>query len=92
MKMTAKGLHMMAEEKGMFSQRFEGGVPAKVVSWFGYAAFLASAFALAGCVTINIYFPAAAAEKAADRIIDEVWQLKEGGAPVTVKPAPEEKK
>ena len=36
----------------------------------------------AGCVTINIYFPAAAAEKAADRIIDEVWQLK-GGAPAT---------
>lgn len=30
----------------------------------------------ASCVTINIYFPAAAAEKAADRIIDEVWQLK----------------
>jgi hypothetical protein len=30
----------------------------------------------AACVTINIYFPAAAAEKAADRIIDEVWQLK----------------
>ena len=25
------------------------------------------------CVTINVYFPAAAAEKAADRIIDEVW-------------------
>ena len=34
----------------------------------------------AGCVTINIYFPAAAAEKAADRIIDEVWQLKGGAA------------
>lgn len=33
------------------------------------------AAALAACVTINIYFPAAAAEKAADRIIDEVWQL-----------------
>ncbi len=33
--------------------------------------------ASAGCVTINIYFPAAAAEKAADRIIDEVWQLRE---------------
>ena len=30
-----------------------------------------------GCVTINIYFPAAAAEAAADRIIDEVWQLRE---------------
>ncbi len=33
---------------------------------------------LAGCVTINVYFPAASAEKAADRIIDEVWQLKPG--------------
>ena len=37
---------------------------------------------LIGCVTINIYFPAAAAERAADRIIDEVWQLK----PDAVKP------
>jgi len=35
----------------------------------------------AGCVTINIYFPAAAAEKAADKIIDEVWQLKPGAKP-----------
>ena len=33
---------------------------------------------LTACVTINIYFPAAAAEKAADKIIDEVWQLKQG--------------
>ena len=45
---------------------------------------VAGAFALVvlltfeGCVTINIYFPAAAAEKAADKIIDEVWQLKPG--------------
>lgn len=37
---------------------------------------LASVLLLQGCVTINIYFPAAAAEKAADKIIDEVWQLK----------------
>jgi uncharacterized protein YdbL (DUF1318 family) len=29
--------------------------------------------ALAACVTINVYFPAAAAEKAADRIIEDVW-------------------
>ncbi len=28
---------------------------------------------LGACVTINVYFPAAAAEQAADRIIDEVW-------------------
>ncbi|WP_018229934.1 hypothetical protein [Methyloversatilis universalis] len=40
-----------------------------------YALLIAAAM-LSGCVTINIYFPAAAAEKAADRIIDEVWQLK----------------
>lgn len=35
------------------------------------------AASLSACVTINIYFPAAAAEKAADKIIDEVWQLKD---------------
>ena len=37
---------------------------------------LLAAATLAGCVTINIYFPAAAAEKAADKIIDEVWQIQ----------------
>lgn len=42
---------------------------------------LATALLLHGCVTINIYFPAAAAEKAADKIIDEVWQLKRPGEP-----------
>jgi len=36
----------------------------------------AAAF-LTACVTINIYFPAAEAQKAADKIIDEVWQLKD---------------
>ena len=36
-------------------------------------------FALAACVTINIYFPASAAEKAADKIIDEVWQAQGSG-------------
>lgn len=48
--------------------------------------FLLAALLAAGCVTINIYFPAAAAEKAADKIIDEVWQLKKD------KPAPGENK
>ena len=33
-------------------------------------------YLLTACVTINIYFPAAATEKAADKIIDEVWQLQ----------------
>lgn len=40
---------------------------------------------LVSCVTINIYFPAAAAEKAADRIIEDVWgpetQPKESTSP-----------
>lgn len=33
---------------------------------------------LAACVTINIYFPAAAAQEVADEIINDVWQLQEG--------------
>ncbi len=33
---------------------------------------------LSACVTINIYFPAAAAQKAADEIIEDVWQLQDG--------------
>jgi len=33
----------------------------------------AAGLTLAACVTINVYFPAAAAEKAADRIIEDVW-------------------
>jgi len=32
-----------------------------------------AALVLGACVTINVYFPAAAAEKAADRIIEDVW-------------------
>ena len=47
------------------------------------------AMMVTACVTINIYFPAAAAEKAADKIIDEVWQLKKSSeapaAPVKLK-------
>ncbi len=33
---------------------------------------------IAACVTINVYFPAAAAEKAADRIIEDVWGKTQG--------------
>ncbi len=35
-------------------------------------------FVIHSCVTINIYFPAAAVEKAADRIVEEVWGEEEG--------------
>lgn len=55
----------------------------------GLAAILA--LTVAACVTINIYFPAAAAEKAADKIIDEVWQLKKSGD-ASVAAKPDEKK
>ena len=38
------------------------------------AAAVAAAFlGASACVTINVYFPAAAAEQAADKIIEEVW-------------------
>ncbi|SER43155.1 hypothetical protein SAMN05421690_102626 [Nitrosomonas sp. Nm51] len=40
------------------------------------AQFVFAIILLSACVTINIYFPAAAAEKAADKIIEEVWQLE----------------
>lgn len=48
---------------------------------------LTAALALPACVTINIYFPEAAAEKAADRIIEDVWQIREQPA---AEPAPAE--
>ncbi len=42
-------------------------VMAHPAAWLSLSALL-----LAACVTINVYFPAAEAERAADRIIDEV--------------------
>lgn len=35
--------------------------------------FFISAFLVSACVTVNIYFPAAAVERAADRIVKETW-------------------
>ena len=48
---------------------------------FAILASAVCAATLTGCVTINIYFPAAAAEKAADRIIEDVYQLRKDAAP-----------
>lgn len=40
------------------------------------------ALSSAACVTVNIYFPAAAAEQAADQIIQDIYgRPKKGGAP-----------
>ncbi|NOT57944.1 MAG: YdbL family protein [Deltaproteobacteria bacterium] len=44
-------------------------------------------FGIGACVTINIYFPAAAAEKVADRIIQDVWGDQPSPGTVTP-PAP----
>lgn len=53
---------------------------------------LAIVAGLSACVTINIYFPAAAAEKAADKIIDDVWQLKDSAQISVEKPGDENAK
>jgi uncharacterized protein YdbL (DUF1318 family) len=45
------------------------------------ASLAASSLALAACVTVNVYFPAAAAEKAADRIIEDIWGPGKGPKP-----------
>jgi len=37
------------------------------------ALFFPLVFVIISCVTINVYFPAAAVEKAADKIVDDVW-------------------
>ncbi len=42
---------------------------------------------VAGCVTINVYFPAAAAQEAADRIIDQVYG-SEAAKPAAPEAAP----
>lgn len=54
---------------------FKGGY--KEVSMKKLVIALMFTVGVSACVTINIYFPAAAAEKAADKIIDDVWRLQE---------------
>jgi uncharacterized protein YdbL (DUF1318 family) len=44
---------------------------------------IACCLALSACVTINVYFPAAAAEKAADKIIEDVWGGQKSSEPAT---------
>jgi uncharacterized protein YdbL (DUF1318 family) len=56
--------------------------------WLAAHAVLAALLLLGACVTINVYFPEAAAEKAADRIIDQVY----GGAPQAAPKAPDDKR
>lgn len=46
------------------------------------ALFLPLVFIIISCVTINVYFPAAAVEKAADKLVDDVWGGGEEKTPV----------
>jgi uncharacterized protein YdbL (DUF1318 family) len=63
---------------------------AKAVSSVRAGAFLVTLlFVLSACVTINIYFPAAAAEEAAERIVEDVLGTKPGDAPP---PAPKDER
>lgn len=66
----------------------EGLTPMKIRTW--HLPLAALVLSTSACVTINIYFPAAAAEKAADRIIDEVWQLRDSTTRPLAQPANEE--
>lgn len=51
-----------------------------------HSTILSAFLTLGACVTINVYFPAAAAEKAADRIIQDVWSATGGQAPTSQLP------
>ena len=55
-----------------------------------HSTWLIAIITLFSCVTVNIYFPAAAAEKAADQIIEDIW--KAGGNSATPKAAPKAEK
>ena len=55
----------------------------KLVAWTALAGLLAL---LAACVTINVYFPEAAAQKAAEQFVDKVLGEKAKGQP---NPAPQ---
>ncbi len=65
------------------AQRPSSFGPASIASAMPVAVLVASAVASSACVTINVYFPAAEAAKAADKIIDDVW----GGTPTPAAPA-----
>ena len=52
------------------------------------AAGLIAVFLIVSCVTVNIYFPAAEVQKAADRIVDDVRTKGSEAVPETPPPAP----
>lgn len=60
-------------------------------AWFTrHGSILASLLLLTACVTVNVYFPAAAAENAADRFIRDVYGEDKGKESETEQPAQEQ--
>lgn len=49
-----------------------------------------SSFVIFACVTVNIYFPAAAVGKAADVIVEDVWEKEEENKDDTTEQEPED--
>jgi uncharacterized protein YdbL (DUF1318 family) len=64
---------MRPKESAMSTSVFRLPTFTRAPRWLAANAALAALLLLGACVTINVYFPAAAAEKAADRIIDQVY-------------------
>jgi len=58
----------------------KGGVMQRPADRIRFTA-LAALAAFIGCVTVNIYFPAAEVEKTAEKIVDEVYQEKKEAPP-----------
>lgn len=75
---SGRGDRMSATSLGDLSMK-------RAIAVTGLTSFLALAL-LAGCVTVNVYFPAAEAQRAADRIIDAVTGST--GAPPAQAPQP----
>ena len=57
--------------------------------WLFRMLFWGGALILAACVTVNIYFPAAEVQKAADQIVNEVRPDLEGTPPANTKDKPQ---
>jgi uncharacterized protein YdbL (DUF1318 family) len=54
------------------------------------AATIALGVGFAGCITVNIYFPAPEVRRAAEQIVEETWGANAAAEPSATQPAPSE--
>ena len=57
-----------------------------LISRVGMTFFISTMLTLTACVTINVYFPASQAERAAERIVDEILGESEKEKPIEEQP------